>query len=98
MDARCFLRVQLLEGEPAIRRDAGAAHHRRRRTPRQARIVLAHNHPSGTIRRPSEAPDCLATRRLARAAEGYRPSAILDHLDPRPAATARAIAADGTML
>lgn len=40
-------------------------------------VVLAHNHPSGDPR-PSEA-DCLATRKLARAAEALDLS-ILDHL------------------
>ncbi|HET7708873.1 MAG TPA: JAB domain-containing protein [Sphingomicrobium sp.] len=42
-----------------------------------AGIVLAHNHPSGDAR-PSEA-DCLATRRLASAAEALD-CTILDHL------------------
>jgi len=42
-----------------------------------AGVVLAHNHPSGDAR-PSKA-DCLATRRLAHAAEAID-LAILDHL------------------
>jgi DNA repair protein RadC len=42
-----------------------------------AGVVLAHNHPSGDAR-PSSA-DCLATRKLARAAEALD-FAILDHL------------------
>lgn len=42
-----------------------------------AGVVLAHNHPSGDAR-PSQA-DCLATRRLAHAAEAID-LAILDHL------------------
>src|SRR5262245_36850152 len=42
-----------------------------------AAVVLAHNHPSGDAR-PSTA-DCLATRKLARAAEALD-IAILDHL------------------
>jgi DNA repair protein RadC len=42
-----------------------------------AGVVLAHNHPSGDAR-PSNA-DCLATRKLARAAEALD-LAILDHL------------------
>ena len=42
-----------------------------------AGVVLAHNHPSGDAR-PSKA-DCLATRKLARAAEALDLT-ILDHL------------------
>ena len=42
-----------------------------------AAVVLAHNHPSGDAR-PSRA-DCLATGKLARAAEAIN-LAILDHL------------------
>ncbi|HET9399202.1 MAG TPA: JAB domain-containing protein [Sphingomicrobium sp.] len=44
---------------------------------RSAGLVLAHNHPSGDAR-PSQA-DCLATQKLARAAEAID-LAVLDHL------------------
>lgn len=74
--ARC-LHVECYEGEPEsvgvpIRKiivDAARLG--------SAGVVLAHNHPSGNAR-PSNA-DCLATQRLARAAEALD-LAVLDHL------------------